>query len=62
MMTTSGHWKWKKNYLTSPVTSVEFIGSDLILSGEINDVPFAQAYLSNGIDLRDSERIRVHLT
>ena len=34
IMTTSCPWKWEKNYLTSPVTSTEFLGPDLLFSGE----------------------------
>ena len=33
IMTIARDWKWEKNYLSSPVTSVEFVGSDLVLSG-----------------------------
>ena len=34
MMAIASNWTWEKKYLTSPVTSLEFFGSDLVLSGE----------------------------
>lgn len=34
IMTAASDWTWEKKHLTSPVTSVEFVGSDLVLSGE----------------------------
>lgn len=33
-MTLVRDWEWEKKDLISPVTSVEFVGSDLLLSGE----------------------------
>lgn len=32
-MAIASNWTWEKKYLTSPVTSLEFVGSDLVLSG-----------------------------
>ena len=34
VMAIAHEWKWEKSHLTSPVTSVEFLGPDLVLSGE----------------------------
>ena len=35
-MTITPDWKWEKHHLTSPVTSVAFLGADLIISGKKN--------------------------
>ena len=34
IMTITPDWKWEKHHLTSPVTSVAFLGADLIISGK----------------------------
>ena len=33
-MTINPDWEWEKHHLTSPVTSVAFLGADLIISGK----------------------------
>lgn len=60
-MTTSYPWKWEKNYLTSPVTSTEFLGSDLLFSG---NGPYLELHSTTNGTLLDNKNLlpksRIH--
>ncbi|XP_068709317.1 tRNA (34-2'-O)-methyltransferase regulator WDR6-like isoform X1 [Montipora foliosa] len=60
-MTTSFPWKWEKNYLTSPVTSTEFLGSDLLFSG---NGPYLELHSTTNGTLLDNKNVlpksRIH--